>query len=510
MSKPNIIQRITGFFSSPKVATTEKLEDDVTSRLNPVTKATTQAPIPKAGGRISAPNQQLNEIVAGLNSQYDFVTTEFTREVIPLIRKLVKANPNFGQALQNVVFLGNTGHKINFDKNLKPEEIEKMRNHIQNRYADWASGLAGMDGLVNRLFSQVMIGGAISAEWVPKDDLSGIEAVVLVNPEDIYFRINNKGTKYKPYQKNPNPFAKGFAKPENYIPLPEITYRYYALNGDTEIPYGYPPYLAAMEPFELQQDMNTNIKHVVNLMGFLGFMGVQIEQPDPRPDESDEAYLARLDTLLFQAKTQLDEGFKNGTVVGFKDKWEMDYHTFSKDIGQAIDLWKQNELQFFSGLKHDASLAGRDYGSSESQITVIFMKLLSELKNIQQMVKRMLEFGYNLELRMAGFKFQYLEVEFNRSTIQDDLKFQQALEYKIKNYKELYLMGTIDEYEFANVMGYEAPKEDEPRIPVEMLAGGSKANPLDAAGTPEDRDKAQKNRSAKKQRSKDKPQGAKK
>jgi hypothetical protein len=114
---------------------------------------------------------------------------------------------------------------------------------------------------------------------------------------------------------------------------------------------------------------------------------------------------------------------------------------------------------------------GRAYSSSETQITVVFIKMISELKNIQNLIKGMLEFGYSLELELAGFNFESLEVKFNRSTIQDDLKFQQAEEIKIRNTKDKLVLGIISQDMAADELGYEKPSSAKPMVSWDVLAG---------------------------------------
>lgn len=487
----------------------------VDNTLNPPDKKTGTPPPPN--GRQSLPPYQRNfqEIFTNLSKEYKVVTPAFQREVIPIIRKLVMVNPDFGQALQNIVFLGNTGHKIHFDHSLPQEQQDKMRDHLTNKHKEWASGQAGIDGMVNRMFSQLMIGGALSNEWVPNAKLTGIEANIMVNVEDIVFVLDKRRTIYMPYQRVYNGYEKMHGVisniGQNLIPLNPTTYRYYALNGDGEIPYGFPPYMAALDAVGTQENMHKNINHVIDQLGLLGFLECLIALPEQLDDEADDVYSARLQNRLDAAKIQVDKGMANGSVVGYIDQTTFNYNSIAKDFDKAIELYKQNELQLFSGLKQDATLAGRDYNTSESQITVMFMKMLSELKNVQNVIKCNLEFGYALELTLAGFNFNNIvKVEFNKSTIQDDLKSQQALEYKIKNLISLYLLGILSTTKIAQELGYDKPDQDTPRVSDEILAGQKAAIDTNSDNGKTDGAKGSKNKSAKTTRDKSKPQGSKK
>lgn len=79
------------------------------------------------------------------------------------------------------------------------------------------------------------------------------------------------------------------------------------------------------------------------------------------------------------------------------------------------------------------------------------------------LVSHILEFIYTLELRLSGFNNKGIKVEFGTSTISDELKVQQGLEYKIRNLQALYNQGIINQQQYAWAMGYEKPDQKEPR-----------------------------------------------
>lgn len=463
-------------------------------------------PVALPNKRSSVPHQPLGgQFLTGLGAQYRVVNQGFVSAVIPIIRALMKVNPDVGQAINNIVALGNTGHKISFDRKVPVDQVNAMREHLNNKKILWADGQAGMDGLVNKMFAQVLVGGALSNEWVPNINLDGIESVILVNPEDIQFVLENDKTKYSPYQR-PTSGLTNYGVVEGattgLIKLNQYTYKYYALNGDTEVPYGFPPYMSVLERVNTQNKMLKNVDAVVDQMGLLGFLTALIGKPDQNPGETQTQYTTRLNQLLIDCKTIVTSGMNDGVVVGFKDDAEFEFTTLGKAVTQAMELYQNNELMVASALKQDATLWGRNYGTTESQITVVFMKMLAELKNIQNIIKCNLEFGYALELVLAGFKFDYLKVSFNRSTLQDDLKYQQAEEIKVRNVTQKMILGLIDQDQAADELGYELPSSPQPMVPWVILAGGTM--PLDKSATATKREKG-KDTSDKKVRSKNKP-----
>jgi hypothetical protein len=242
-----------------------------------------------------------------------------------------------------------------------------------------------MNGLINKFFAQLLIGGAISGEWVPNKNLTGVQTCLLVNPEEVVFTLDKNNVKYTPHQRPKSGlFDKGSIQTSGLIKLNENTYKYFALNGDTEIPYGIPPYLPVINKIRTQISMEENINFIVDQMGLIGFLEVLVQKPDQETgQENDDQYNARLDKLLTDAKSRvMNGGLKDGVIVGFKDDHEFKFNSASKSFDAVTTLYQENELQMASALKTDAALWGRGYATSETQITVVFMKMLSELRNM--------------------------------------------------------------------------------------------------------------------------------
>lgn len=447
-------------------------------------------------GRTSKP--EYSNTLGLINKTLEIIKAEHSFDLIPVIRKLAKVNPDMSQALQDLTQLANTGHLIKFDPGVSPELQDQMREELDIASKAWGTGLAGVNGIVNKMISQLLIGGAISNEWVPNKQLDGIDNLVFVNPENIRFAFNKSAGRYDIYQNiNNGIILQG--KVLGHVKLNPNTFKYYGLNGDTDLPYGTPPYLAALDPLATQRFMIDNIKFIVETMGILGYLDVKIAKPDMQDNESEEAYTGRLELLLDQLKTRAAQGFRDGINVGFKDDHEFDFKSTTKGVTGVESIFNQNELQVSSGLKYDAAFSGRGAGS-ETMTTILFTKMLSQLTNIHNIIIENLKFGYTLHLRLKGFKFKYLDVEFNKSTITDDLKYNQAREIKQRVLRVLYADGIISQEQYADEMGYKKPDKKEPRVPIDPAAITkgvvSKTNRKDG-----------KDRSARSSRDKQKPQG---
>lgn len=443
-------------------------------------------------GRVSEPEDS-GTLLSYIQGQTTMVTPSFRKEVIPLIRNLYKVNPDISIAIQDMFKLANTGHQIIFPYNTDAETV-KMREHLASVTKKWSNYTAGIDGLVNKMIVQCLVGGAISVEGVPNNDLSGLSTILFINPENIMFKRENNGV-YSPYQINTS-----YAGNNNqYIKLNTRTYKYCGMFNDTDEPYGIPPFISALDSVKTQADMKINMKQILELMGMIGFLEAKMEKPAQMGNESTPAYTKRLTKTLMDLKTNLIGGMKDGLVTGYIDDHEFELHSTSSSLDNVDKLWNMNQQSLANGLSINGSIIGVNSDAGEGAAGIALSKMISQLRNVQTLVSDVLSFLYSLELLLAGFNNKGLLIRFNSSTISDEVKVQQGLEYKIRNLKELYIMGTISENDFAFDMGYAKPDKPKPRVPITSLVGKSSGD----AKKEEDREK-KKDTSDRKTRTKEK------
>lgn len=419
--------------------------------------------VPVAGGRKSFPTYGDNtSIITAMDKNNLELMPHVNPQIISVLRKLCHSNYDLSQALTNFVELGNTGHRVIFDNSVTAEEMTKMNDHLTDKAKQWSDAEGSMDGLVNVMMSQIWISGALSVEWVPDIDLSmGVTSVVMVNPETIVFKYNVQKSKHEAYQRNSNLLAEDPSGAE--VKLNPSTYKYVRMNGDTDLPYGIPPFLACLDLIALQRVMLDSLKYLAEQVG-AGFLSVMVEQPDKLTSETDEQYIKRCKEMLDELSARTQKGVRSGTMVGFKDTTEIQFTSIARDLANYKTIFELNEQLIASGMKTDGTMIGRNTGTSETHITVVFSKLLSQLKNTQTIVKACLEFGYALELRLAGYKFKSLTVEFNPSTTVDKLKEEQAKEVKIRNLNALFYDGIINLDTYAREMGYSKADQKDVRF----------------------------------------------
>jgi hypothetical protein len=418
-------------------------------------------------GRSSSPDFQGSLVY--LEKGLEFVDTGEYKQYIPLIRKLLAMNSSLSLAVLDNVQLCNPGFRLKVD-NDNPDKVKKIKKFIRTRSKTWGFGTAGLHGLINRMMFQVFIGGAVSTEWIIKKDKSGIDYPAFVNPEQIEIAYNHSTGQYQYFQRLSTKLHLGTQGKHGIldkVPLNPFTYKYFDLINDQEHPVLIPPFLSALVDIASQKKMLDNINFITDQFGIMGFVELLMSKPNKTEGESSEKYQARLSKFLSDAKKSVLVGLKDGVVAGYEGDHAFSFNSISKDISGVKDIFDINHQMVANGLFTSPSFQGGAMGGSETHITIIFTKMLSQLNNIHHIIKENIEFGIWLELNLAGITDSPVTLEFNKSTITDQLKDAQAKEIEIRNNRVLYADGIISQAQYANALGFEKPDQKEPRVPID-------------------------------------------
>lgn len=421
--------------------------------------------VPVGGGRTTLPESggTLENFIDGL-----YVSEpDFNIKLLDALETLARYHPDLSHAVSNIKELGHTNYSITFDDNVPDTIQSKMKKRIKTKTKesnDWYSFSGGVGVLINDLFSQLAISGALSAEIIPEDDLSGVKKVAKVSPKDIRFVYDKVSDSYEPYQ---DVMSKGKVVDGGMVRLNPITYKYSALSRVGDKPYALPPFLSALENLAIGKDMQENFKYVVKKLGTMGFLEVLVNAPKSEPNESDSAYYTRTKSYLDRILPEIEKGLSKGYVAGFKGMHSFEMHSTSSDVKGSEALNDMNDTKVMSGLKQDPLMLGRSFNVSETLGRVILAKMSRQIVNYQKEVAGFLESLFLMDLQLAGYPIDYLNVEFDAPMIGDNVKNEQAQAAKLKNLGVLLSKGVISIDTYAMEAGY-----DEVDDPDKHLSGG--------------------------------------
>ena len=419
-----------------------------------------------SSGRISSPAENYN--LASLISDIALTTPDFDTKILHAIKQLAMYHPDVSLAVENIITLGNTEYTVVFDDDVPSELQEEMVTRLKHKAKSWYSYAGGVRSLVSDLLGQSAIAGAISAEAIPNSDLSGIEKIVLVDPENIQFKYDNSTYSYLPKQVST---TGGFITGGTYINLNPNTYSYIAIRRYSEKPYAIPPFLAALNDISVGQYMSNNLKHIVKKLGMLGFLEVLINGPRKNPSESQTEYETRTREYLERVTPEIDKGLSSGYVAGFKDQHEFKMQPTMNNAQGTSQLFDINDKKTMAGLKQDPLMFGRNFSTTETLARVILAKMTTQITNYQTVIASFLEQVFLLDLKLAGYPIKFLDVEFREPMIGDEVRKQEAYGKKLRSLGELFTWGIIDINQFSVEAGYEKAADPDKSNYVVMVNG---------------------------------------
>jgi hypothetical protein len=414
--------------------------------------------LPTSGGRSSL--EPSGSMYSALVNEANLIKPGFDIELLSVCEYLAKYNGDVSYAVDNIVQLGSTPYRITYDDSIKPEQAKEFNKYLNIQGTTIYDG--GINSLINDLYAQLAINGALSSEYIPDSSIKFVKSVVLVPPISIRFKYNRTTYKYEPYQALVNTEGSSFltAKGIDMVKLNPKTYRYRALRRFSDNPTGIPPFISAFEGICIEKDMMANMRCIVKKLGVFGFLTVMMQPLSRKQGESEDAYYGRSLAYIQQQREQVEKGFASGIAMGFKGAHEFNMEGTMTNITGARELFNLISEIKMAGLKQDPLMLGRNFNVAETMARVIMTKLTMQIGNFQRLVASFLEDLFKVMLNLAGYKVNRVSIEFEEPLIGDKLRAEQAYAALIENRLTLRDKGIITQTEVANEAGYEAAEAE--------------------------------------------------
>lgn len=444
----------------------------------------TEKPI-VAPGRVS-----LYEGLRGfLPNERSPVPTNFNFQVLDLIKNLSIWNPHFSMAVENIMTLGNTDYEIKFGNKVGDAQATKYREYLWSRVNTWYEFADGEETLDNDLLTQVCNYGAISAEAVIRGDMRGIQNVVRVDPVYVRFAYDREKAIHVALQETGGIDRSILSnKYPGYIELNPNTYFYIALQRMGEAPYAVPPLASALDAVFTENDMIMNFKNMMKKLGMMGFLSVLVNAPMRLTNERDEAYFSRLSGYLETLRPQVEKGFSNGVVLGFKDTHEFEVHA-PMNPAAADQAMNMVQSLVYAGLKQDPNMHGKNYSVTETFGRVLLEKMTLQVANKQKLLGSFKARLFKLELLLNGVRVDDLTCEYEKAATADTKRDEEIGGLKRLNLQSDFDAGLISQDARARALGYDEAFQKEPResdvikVAREKTAATAKANKTKASNS---------------------------
>ncbi len=444
----------------------------------------------RASSVISANVADVAGTISGLFQSYAPLAYNLPWETLDYIELLATYNPDYSQAVDNIRTLANSGHRLYVDAGSDLQK-RRMKERLENLARTTQDQHGGIDGVIDKLLDQAATYGAMAGEWIVNESMDQVIDFVDVNPKSIRFFFDETLQKWAAFQRVSMKQAQEARKQgrevrnNSYVRLNDQTFRYYAFDAAPGSPYGVPPFLSALQPISVQRDLTISMSQIAKKIGLLGIIDMTIKNLPRVGGETDAQYVARASSYLDQYITVVEDMVKDGGIVHFEDV-DITTTQLAGNAAGATNIWKQNEEQVFSGLKSMPSVQGRSYSTTETYAGVAYDIIIRNTLKYQRAVKRMIEFGYWLDLTLGGMIPKGIEIKFKTNKTLQRLQQAQAEDAEIKNAHAKWVMGIIDQLTAAQELGYDevkTPMEDPPELGGGSVADAGQGNDLTDSST---------------------------
>ena len=359
---------------------------------------------------LRAPNQQLStdpndlgSILAFFEDGLDGYPNDTRTRIIKVLRGLAGSDDDVAGSVGDLRSMCGAGFTLDFQSTqgkgsraIKAAEIEAAA--LLDRIFPEGGGASG---LISNQVGEFALAGASSIEWVPLKNRQGIDRVAVVPAEELRIRRDAaSGTLI--YQQ----WGLG-----REVTLNTATYQYVALLTSGRRPYGTPLFVAALSALERKRQLLIAEQRVVNLMARSALISAEIPQPNPEQlglrgvPAHDPRYLSAVRAFYTEVGKLIVSGSENGLYVS-PGTAKLTIHPVAQTAAGAPEVMKGNQHRVWNGLRTQPFLRGELDSTTQALAQVTVPLVYAEAVMIQGGLKRMLEFGINLHLRLLGLPVQ--------------------------------------------------------------------------------------------------------
>lgn len=308
-------------------------------------------------------------------------------------RRACLEDADAGGAQQDIVALANPpltdgtpGVRVTFEGSSSAQaRAERETNALLDRLH------LAFPELVNNRIREIYEAGASALEWYPNRSRTGVLGVELIPPEELTPRRQGDVRQWQ----------------QNNVtgPLNPVTFVYSAFGTHGRDEYGTPAMISALGELERKANITLGVDKVIRLLAQGVFLKIGVPKPTLKElgvtSEEDPAYLdAMADHYTSYVETAASA--RDLGIAAFEDGTNMDVVPLTGNVNGLSNLEEMNALKVWSGLLTLPFMRGKMDSTTQALAQVVYPIQLANAMAIRQTAVRSLEFGLNLNLRLAG------------------------------------------------------------------------------------------------------------
>ena len=481
---------------------------------------------------ISKPMKDLGTTYDILINKY-LINADYRLEVLNWLEKLFLSDEHLGNAVKKIVRMLSTDYTLDlkYENNrvLKTKMLKILENVSfgeHNSYRNTEKTVIETNkGVINNMALQLILSGTISRmiltdknkvcgtavvntkhilplltkngniEWLQKYESNQGRYEYLIQMQhdagnimtDTGYVVNpHRGSAYNPNLQDNNILTINDTK---YLELSNKRFIYTPCVTLQDNPIAIPPLLNVISAHKLERTMIGGVAAYAERFNAVSFLTVLIRPVTSKNGESKQAYKKRVNELIERVTDKIDNGFKNGYFIGFKDVHDININATQSDAVGFNTLYKWAIINKASGLGVPPLLLGVETQVSESLARILVQTMMAELQDYQDCIADALHkfFMLYLQLNHSDYYLRMkknntvLKINFGSSTVQDKLRFEQAKALELNRVISMVNQGFISNEQGAKMLGLEKsylknPPDNSPQ-PNKPLAKKKKDEP---------------------------------
>ena len=309
-------------------------------------------------------------------------------EVIRACRLADLADTDVAGAKRDLVALANPGHVFSYEGSERNKaRAEREIGDLEGKLGDYAT----FEALIDNQLGEVYLAGASSLEWYPDKGRNGVAGVEVVPAEEIVIRRAGD--------------VRQFVQQVYGAVLDDRTFIYSPCATRGRDPYGTPAIVAVLGELARKENLTNGADKVINLLSEGAFLQLGVPKPTPSElglvSERDPGYPEAL-TAWYTAYIEIATQARERGVMVTEQGVDSKAIPLTGNVSGLSELEAANNLKVWSGVMTLPFMRGKMDSTTQALAEVVYPILLAHAGNMQGTVKRAVEFGLNLHLRLVG------------------------------------------------------------------------------------------------------------
>ena len=435
-------------------------------------------------------------------------TRDRSHEFVKLLREIRDFTPDVSKAVDNILTLANPGYDLtvyyvqqdvtNDTRQVDEKGLQIIKELASRVYSEYSgsydfgvyggSYYPGLNALINMCHLLAFTQGAMACEVQLRPNLVEVSDIFPVDPIFIDHKKDPITLKWTPglnavFARENKLMADN---KQGFMELNPLLFRYVPKDPDVNQPAGRSPLMSVMDIVFFQQQVYRDLQAVahqanmprldIKIVEEIVNKIIDEQRPDLKGLGNEQARQDFLDNYINDIAIAVNSLSSDDAFIHW-DAVEANYISPGGTGVPVKELIEAIDKSIISATKQLPVLLGRNEGATTTHATVQWQVYLLQIKAYQEISKQIVNWLFNLALRIAG-RPSYVSFEFHEHRTSDDFLDAQALNMQVNSWSMMVQKGWASNDEASNaLLHHNADKQIDPNAQPPIKQAGLPGQP---------------------------------